>query len=178
MPVPLFLCVLYFETVMLYFFCISLCSLCFCLRFTLSHSVIVFNFLPLMCVYMTVCLFFVCTCVGVHKIVLSPGNEFLNVYIPLYSLKFRHLWHPGYSETVMLHTLLLNFILFSMVLSLFISHSLALCTFRLICVCQSMSLFASTCTYMCFCFVCLYLPPHLGILGSVFWTGDLNAVSR
>ena len=158
MPVPLFLCVLYFETVMLYFFCISLCSLCFCLRFTLSHSVIVFNFLPLVCVYMTVCLFFVCTCVGVHKIVLSPGNEFLNVYIPLYSLKFRHLWHPGYSETVMLHTLLLNFILFSMVLSLFISHSLALCPFGLICVCQSECLLPRV--HTCASVLCVYIYLH------------------
>ena len=150
---------------MLYFFCISLCSLCFCLRFTLSHSVIVFNFLPLMCVYMTVCLFFVCTCVGVHKIVLSPGNEFLNVYIPLYSLKFRHLWHPGYSETVMLHTLLLNFILFSMVLSLFISHSLALCPFGLICVCQSMSVcFHVYIHVLLFCvFIFTSTPSYLGL---------------
>ena len=62
--------------------------------------------------------------------------------------------------------------------SVFISYSLALCPFLLICECPSMSLFASTCAYKCFCFICLYLPPHFGILWSVYWTEDLHAVSR
>ena len=113
------------------------------LSLTLSHPVNV-TFLTLIGVYMTVCLFlFLFVHVGEHMIVLYPVNELLHVYISLHSLKFRNLYNTGYSETVMLHTHQI-LILLSGSVSVSISHSLGLCPFLLICVCQS--IFASTCT--------------------------------